>query len=43
METKGNSLYLKYKNWVNQETNIIFCGRLATYKYYDMHRIIEKH
>jgi UDP-galactopyranose mutase len=33
--------YLKYKNLANQEKNIIFGGRLAEYKYYDMHQVIE--
>jgi UDP-galactopyranose mutase len=29
-----------YKALANQETNVIFGGRLAEYKYYDMHQII---
>ena len=41
-DNKNNSLYLKYKNLADKETNIIFGGRLAEYKYYDMHHIVEK-
>ena len=37
----NNLKYLQYKNLVNQEKNIIFGGRLAEYKYYDMHQVIE--
>jgi UDP-galactopyranose mutase len=33
--------YLKYKKLADQEENIIFGGRLAEYKYYDMHQVIE--
>lgn len=32
--------YQKYKTLSTQESNIIFGGRLAEYKYYDMHQII---
>jgi UDP-galactopyranose mutase len=37
----NNKKYSLYKNLVLQEKNIIFGGRLAEYKYYDMHQIIE--
>jgi UDP-galactopyranose mutase len=37
----NNFKYLKYKELANREENIIFGGRLAEYKYYDMHQIIE--
>ena len=33
--------FLKYKELANQEKNIIFGGRLAEYKYYDMHQVID--
>jgi len=33
--------YQQYKQLANKETNIIFGGRLAEYKYYDMHQVIE--
>lgn len=29
------------KALANQESNVLFGGRLAEYKYYDMHRIVE--
>ncbi|MBN1469909.1 MAG: UDP-galactopyranose mutase [Fusobacteriaceae bacterium] len=36
----NNELFKKYKELSNQEKNIIFGGRLADYKYYDMHHVI---
>lgn len=36
------ALYSKYKQLADRETNIIFGGRLAEYKYYDMAPTIEK-
>ena len=42
-DEKNNTLYLKYKALADKETNVIFFGgRLAEYKYYDMHHIVEK-
>ena len=41
-DEKNNSLYLKYKDLADKENNVIFGGRLAEYKYYDMHHIVEK-
>lgn len=41
-DEKNNSLYLKYKELADKETNVIFGGRLAEYKYYDMRHIVEK-
>lgn len=41
-DEKNNALYLKYKALSDKEPNIIFGGRLAEYKYYDMAPIIEK-
>ena len=40
-DEENNSKYLKYKDLANKEKNIIFGGRLAEYKYYDMHQVIE--
>lgn len=40
-DEKNNSLYQKYKDLADKEQNVIFGGRLAEYKYYDMHQIIE--
>lgn len=39
---KNNNLYSKYKLLADKEKDVIFGGRLAEYKYYDMHQIIEK-
>lgn len=39
---KNNELYAKYKELADKEKNVIFGGRLAEYKYYDMHNVIEK-
>lgn len=38
----NNNLYRKYKKLADTKKNIIFGGRLAEYKYYDMAPIIEK-
>ena len=35
-------MYDKYKELADKETSIIFGGRLAQYKYYDMHHVIEQ-
>jgi len=38
---KINTLtFEKYKILLEKESNVIFGGRLAEYKYYDMHQII---
>ena len=37
---RNNKMYSKYKALADRETNIIFGGRLAEYKYYDMHNVI---
>lgn len=41
-DEKNNSLYLKYKEMADKESNVIFGGRLAEYKYYDMDKIVEQ-
>lgn len=41
-DDKNNALYLRYKVLADKETDVIFGGRLAEYKYYDMAPIIEK-
>ena len=38
----NSELYAKYKELADKEENVIFGGRLAEYKYYDMAPIIEK-
>ena len=43
VNNKQNSeLYAQYKTLADKEENVIFGGRLAEYKYYDMAPIIEK-
>ena len=39
-DNRNSDLYAKYKALGDQETNVIFCGRLAEYRYYDMHQVI---
>lgn len=41
-DEKNNSLYSKYKLLADKESNVIFGGRLAEYKYYDMAPIVEQ-
>lgn len=41
-DEKNNSLYNKYKSLADKESNVIFGGRLAEYKYYDMAPIVEQ-
>ena len=38
----NNALYLRYKSLADKEENVIFGGRLAEYKYYDMTPVIEQ-
>jgi len=40
-DEKNNNLYKKYKELADKEKHVIFGGRLAEYKYYDMKDIIE--
>lgn len=37
----NTEIYAKYKELANKEKSVIFGGRLAEYKYYDMHNVIE--
>lgn len=39
---KNNAIYQQYKELADQEENVIFGGRLAEYKYYDMAPIVEQ-
>lgn len=41
-DKQNSELYAKYKRLADKEENVIFGGRLAEYKYYDMAPIIEK-
>ncbi|WP_058306130.1 UDP-galactopyranose mutase [Gracilibacillus massiliensis] len=38
--SKNTEMYKQYKELADIEENVIFGGRLATYKYYDMHQVI---
>ncbi|MFG6326879.1 MAG: UDP-galactopyranose mutase [Lachnospiraceae bacterium] len=38
---KNGALYKKYKELADREKGVIFGGRLAEYKYYDMDKVIE--
>ena len=40
-DEKNSILYETYKSLALQETNTIFGGRLAEYRYYDMNVVIE--
>ena len=41
-DDRNNALAEKYRALASQEKNVIFGGRLAEYKYYDMAPIVEK-
>lgn len=41
-DAANTALYAKYKELADSETDVIFGGRLAEYKYYDMAPIMEK-
>ena len=41
-DEKNNQLYQQYRALADQETNVIFGGRLAEYRYYDMDDVIER-
>ena len=40
-DAKNETIYKNYQELANLEQNVIFGGRLAEYKYYDMHQIVE--
>lgn len=41
-DSRNNELYARYKALADKEENVIFGGRLAEYKYYDMAPIVDK-
>ena len=41
-DDRNTALYQRYKELADRDNNVIFGGRLAEYKYYDMHHIVEK-
>jgi UDP-galactopyranose mutase len=40
-DSENNEKYKKYKELCEKEENVFFGGRLAEYKYYDMHQVIQ--
>lgn len=41
-DQKNNERFARYKAEADKLKDVKFCGRLAEYKYYDMHQIVEK-
>ncbi|WP_027296799.1 UDP-galactopyranose mutase [Robinsoniella sp. KNHs210] len=41
-DDKNGVLFAKYKELAEREDKVIFGGRLAEYKYYDMHNVIQQ-
>lgn len=39
-DEKNMTVFKQYQSLANKETNVIFGGRLAEYRYYDMHQVI---
>lgn len=40
-DEKNSKLFKKYRNLAKEKNNVIFGGRLAEYKYYDMHQVVS--
>lgn len=41
-DDKNQETYQRYRTLAEESENIIFGGRLAEYKYYDMHQVVER-
>jgi UDP-galactopyranose mutase len=41
-DERNSVLYARYRELAEQEKNVIFGGRLAEYRYYDMAPVIER-
>jgi UDP-galactopyranose mutase len=41
-DEKNNALYQQYRELADLESNVIFGGRLAEYKYYDMDKVVGR-
>ena len=41
-DSKNMELYAQYKALADKEEDVVFGGRLAEYKYYDMAPIVER-
>ncbi|MBD5364380.1 MAG: UDP-galactopyranose mutase [Bacteroides sp.] len=40
-DERNSAIYEKYKALAEGDEKVIFCGRLAEYRYYDMHQVIS--
>ena len=40
-DKRNSELYAKYKALADDQEKFVFGGRLAEYKYYDMHQVIQ--
>ncbi|MCQ2547035.1 MAG: UDP-galactopyranose mutase [Clostridia bacterium] len=40
-DEKNNTMYREYKKLADREKNVLFGGRLAEYRYYDMDQVVE--
>ena len=41
-DEKNSALYQRYKTWADAEENVLFCGRLAEYRYFDMDTVVAR-
>lgn len=41
-DAKNSERYVRYRADADKLKDVMFCGRLAEYRYYDMHQIVEK-
>ena len=41
-DARNMELYARYKAFADKEEDVVFGGRLAEYKYYDMAPIVER-
>ena len=40
-DERNNQLFMEYQKLAEEEKNVIFGGRLGSYKYYDMDKVVE--
>lgn len=41
-DEKNMALYGRYRAWAENEKHVLFCGRLAEYRYYDMDAVVKR-
>ena len=41
-DEKNSALYQRYRTWADAEANVLFCGRLAEYRYFDMDAVVAR-